>query len=293
MGQIMPRFGMALTASACLLSPVSAMEKTVAKAFKLLEALAAHDRPQRVTELARELGIVKSNAFRLLRTLVALGYVRQDADGLYEASLKVWEIGTQALSHLAVQQIAGDHIKRLAATTGEQVNLAILDGVEVLFLSAVETIHAVRLHSVVGRRAPACSSATGKALLAHQPETAVRAAARHAELTLPLFDTTWERIRAELAEVRRHGYAVNLSSWRVGVHAVAAPIALPDGTIGAAISITGPAERLPAKRLRSLGPQIVDTANAIALDLAYAAANADPDAERARRPATRVIAAIP
>ncbi len=273
------------------------MEKTVAKAFKLLEALAAHDRPQRVTELARELGMVKSNAFRLLRTLIALGYVRQDADGLYAASLKVWEIGTRALSHLTVQRIASDHIKRLAADTGEQCQLAILDGVEVLFLAHFDAVHATRLRSVLGQRAPACGAATGKALLAHQPETVVRAALRHAEIAMPRVAITWERLRAELAAVRRAGYAVNISGWRIGAHAVAAPIPAPppapEGTMVAAVSVGGPPERLHAKRLRSLGPQIVDTANAIALDLAYAAANADPTADTPRGAATRVIATFP
>jgi DNA-binding IclR family transcriptional regulator len=271
------------------------MERTVAKAFKLLEALAAHDQPQRVTELARELGMVKSNVFRLLRTLIALGYVHQGEDGLYAATLRVWEVGTRALSHVAVQRIAGDHIKRLAATTGEAVNLAILDGPEVLFLGAVETIHAIRLRSVIGYRAPACSSATGKALLAHQSDDVVRVAFRHAEEVLPRsrFETTWERFKAELAEVRRQGYAVNLSSWRVGVHAVGAPIALSDGTMIAAISVTGPAERLVAKRVRVLGPQVVETANAIANDLAYAATAVAPAAEPTGRLGARVTVATP
>lgn len=271
------------------------MEKTVAKAFKLLEALAAHDQPQRVTELSRELGMAKSNVYRLLRTLIELGYVRQDEDGLYAASLRVWEVGTRTLSRVPILRAAGDHMKRLAATTGEEVNLAILDGVEVLFLAAVETIHAVRLRPVVGQRAPACSSATGKAMLAHQPEAVIRAAARHAEVVLPRFATTWERLRSELAEVRRLGYAMNLSSWRIGVHAVGARIVLADGTMVGAICVTGPAERLVAKRLRSLSQPVIDAANAIALDLAYAAANADAAAalDPPQRATPRIIAATP
>jgi DNA-binding IclR family transcriptional regulator len=269
------------------------MEKTVAKAFKLLEALAAHDQPQRVTELSRELGMVKSNVYRLLRTLIALGYVRQDDDGLYAASLRLWEVGIRALSHLTVQRVASDHLKQLAANTGEQVHLAILDGVEVIYLAAFETIHSVRLQPVLGRRAPAGGSATGKALLAYQPEAAVRAAARHIQAVMPRSATTWERLKAELAEVRRSGYAVSLSGWRLGVHALAVPIAGPDGAMVAAISIAGPAERLDAKRRRSLAGQILDTAGAIALDLAYAAASTEPAADPPRGPIARAIAPTP
>lgn len=269
------------------------MERTVAKAFKLLEALAAHDRPQRVTELSRELGMVKSNVYRLLRTLIELGYVRQDEDGLYAASLRVWEVGARTLSHIPVLRAAGDHMKRLAATTGEEVNLAILDGPEVLFLAAVETIHAPRLRPVVGQRAPACSSATGKAMLAHQPEAVIRAAVRHAELALPRFATTWERLRAELAEVRRLGYAMNLSSWRLGVHAVGARIVLTDGTTVGAICVTGPAERLVAKRLRSLSQPVIDAAGAIALDIDYAATSAGAALDPPQPASARIVAATP
>jgi DNA-binding IclR family transcriptional regulator len=267
------------------------MEQTVAKAFRLLEALAAHPQPQRVSELGRELGIAKSNVHRLLRTLIALGYVRQDDQGLYVASLRLWERGTRVLAHLPVRHLAHDHLMRLAAGTGEQVNLAILDGNEMLYVATVEAAHANSSRSmlgqrIVGTRIPLHAAATGKVILAYQPEATIRALAKHLQPLTRRTIGTLERLRAELAEVRRRGFATNLAEWRADVHAVAAPITAPDGRGIAALSIAGPADRLQARLLRTLAPQVVETAGAISLDLAYAARGGMPrpeaDGRRAR-----------
>ena len=264
------------------------MEQTVAKAFRLLEALAAHEEPQRVTELSRELGMAKSNVHRLLQTLIGLGYARQDQQGLYQASLRMWERGANVLAHQTVHQVAHDHLTRLAAATGEQVNLAVLDGGEMLYIATVEAAHGKRGRSmlgqrVLGRRAPLHGVATGKVILAYQSDAVMRAAAKQLHAVTPRTITTVERLRAELAEIRRSGFAMNLGEWRGGVHGIAAPIAAPDGVMSAALSIAGPAERLQARRLRTLAPLVVETAGAVALDWAYATAGADtPD--RARRP---------
>ncbi len=250
------------------------MDKSVVKAFRLLEALAAHARPQRVTELGRELGMAKSNVHRLLRTLVELGYARQSERGLYEATLRLWERGVHVLTNLTVQRVASDHLKRLAVASAEQTNLAIRDGFDVLYVAAIEAVHVNRARPVLGRRAPIHCVACGKAILAYEPDAVMRAAAKQLQSATPRTIGTLERLRAELAEVRRRGFATNLSEWRSGVHGVAAPIAGPDGAMVAAVSIAGPAERLHAKRLRTLAPLVVEAARAISLDLAYATASA-------------------
>ena len=259
------------------------MEKTVAKAIKLLEALAAHERPQRVTELARELGIAKSNVHRLLQTLVALGHVRQNEQGLYVASIRLWEFGSQVAGRLPIQRAAGDHLKRLAALTTEETQLAMLDGTDTVYLQAVESAHPVRIASVLGRRVSLHCTAVGKAILAYQPDAVIRAMARQLHAFTPRTITTSERLRAELAEIRRGGYAMNLGEWHAGIHGVGAPIPSPDGTVGAAISIVGPAERMHARKLRELAPKVVEAAEAIALSLAYVMARPEAPPERRLR----------
>jgi DNA-binding IclR family transcriptional regulator len=263
------------------------MEKTVAKAIKLLEALAAHERPQRVTELARELGIAKSNVHRLLQTLIELGHVRQNEHGLYLASIRLWEFGSQVAGRLAIQRAAGDHLKRLAAATAEESQLAMLDGTDTVYLQAIEAVHPVRVASVLGRRVSLHCTAVGKAILAYQPDAVIRATTRQLHSFTPRTITTSERLRAELAEIRRRGYAMNLGEWHAGIHGIGAPITSPDGTVGAAVSVIGPAERMQARKLRELAPKVVEAAEAIALSLAYVIARPEaPPERRLREPAS-------
>jgi len=259
------------------------MEKTVAKAFRLLEALAEHEQPQRVTELSRELGMAKSNVHRLLHSLMALGHVRQDEQGLYHASIRLWELGSRIAWRLPVQRAAGDHLKRLAAACAEETQLAILDGMDVVFIQAIEALHPVRVGPALGRRVAMHCASGGKAILAYQSEAMIRAVARQLHAFTPRTITTSERLRAELADIRRRGYAMNLGEWHHGTHGIAAPITEPDGRIAAAVSVVGPAERMQAKKLRSLAPLVVDCAAAITLHLAYEAASAEPLPERPRR----------
>ena len=259
------------------------MDKTVVKAFTLLEALAAHGHPRRVSELARELDMAKSNVHRLLQTLASLGYVRRDEHGLYAASLGLWERGMQVLAHLAIQRAASEHMRRLAVLSSEQVNLGIRDGGEVLYIASIESIQANRARPILGRRAPIHCVSTGKAMIAYEPDEEVRAAVKLLQQATPRTITTLERLKAELAEVRRQGFAMNLGEWRNGIHGVAAPIAGSDGAMVAAIAVAGPAERLDAKQLRTLAPHVVAAGHAIALELAYASSGAEPPPERPRR----------
>lgn len=267
------------------------MDKTVVKAFALLEALAAHGQPRRVTELARELGMAKSNVHRLLQTLVGLGYVRRDEHGLYAASLVLWERGMQVLAHLGLRRAASEHMRGLAALSSEQVNLAIRDGAEVLYVAAIESTHAIRAHPIVGRRIPIHCVSTGKAILAYASDEAVRATVKLLQQKTPRTVTSLDQLKAEFAEVRRSGFAMNLGELRTGIHGVAAAIAGSDGAMVAAVSIAGPAERLDAKQLRAFAPHVVAAAQAIALELAYAASGAEPPVERPRRTPRSLVAA--
>lgn len=265
------------------MEPEPDKDNAVAKAFRLLEALAAHERAQRVSELARELGMAKSNVHRLLKTLIALGHVRQNEHGLYHTTIRLWEVGSRVVGRLLVQRAAGDHLKALAAKSQEETQLAILDGGEAVFIQAIEAVHPVRPAPVLGRRAALHCTSVGKAILAHQPDDVIRAALRRLHAYTPRTITTSERLRAELGEIRRRGYAMNLGEWNPGVHGIAAPIISPDGSVGASVSVVGPSERLQARRLRDLAPLVTGAAQAIALSLAYLSARPEQLPERRRR----------
>lgn len=236
------------------------MEKTLAKGLTLLEALARLGHPVGVTEAAKAVGLQKSNAHRLLRSLAELGYVRQVADtGRYELTLKLWELGSRVIARLDIATEATTAMRKLAALTKETVHLSLLDGDEVVYVHKIDSPHPVRAYSAIGGRAPAHCVATGKALLAFQPPDAVdlsraREAFTDATITAP------PDLRREMARIRKAGYAINRGEWREGVFGVAAPILDASGRAVAAIGLSGPQARFRPKAMKAYAPLVMAAA---------------------------------
>jgi DNA-binding IclR family transcriptional regulator len=236
------------------------VEKTLAKGLRLIETLARLGHPAGVTEAANAVGLQKSNAHRLLRSLAELGYVRQDTDsGRYELTLKVWELGSRVIARLDIATEATPTMRKLAAATKETVHLSVFDGDDVVYVHKIDSPHPVRAYSAIGGRAPAHCVATGKALLAFQPPdvvdvTKVRRQFTEATITDPL------DLRRELDRIRRQGHAVNKGEWREGVFGVAAPILDASGRAVAAIGLSGPRERFRPAAIKAFTPLVMAAA---------------------------------
>ena len=240
------------------------MDKTVVKALAVIETLARHDAPAGVTHLAEELGLTKSNVFRLLNTLVKQGYVKQDpASGKYDLTLKLWHLGMTVHSRLDLKNIAAPFLQELMEITRESVHLSVFEQGEVIYVDKVESDQPVRAYSRVGDRPPCHSVATGKALLAYLPSDALekvfqQGLAKYTSRTV----TSMPNLLKELQTIRRDGYSVNRGEWREGVCGVAAPIRNSSGVVIAAVGISGPAERFKGKKLAFAKP-VIQCANAI------------------------------
>lgn len=246
------------------------MDATLLKGLTVLEALATSGEPRGVTELANEVGMLKSNVHRLLQTLAHRDYVRKDvASGRYACTMKVWELGALVADRLDVRRVARPHVAALASRTLETVHLSMLTGCEVLYVDKIDSPQPVRAYSRVGGRAPAYCVATGKALLAHTPTAAAEVSAALTPHT-PRTITDPEALEKELRRVREIGYAINRGEWRDTVGGVAAPIFDMTRGVVAAVGISGPIERLGAPRMREFAPFVVATAKAISRDLGFA-----------------------
>lgn len=239
------------------------------KGLAILEALAASSESSGVTELARTLGMPKSGVHRLLRMLCELGWVREAANGRYECTLRIWEVGMRVVDRHDLRAMAAPHMRALAEATRETVHLSILQGAEVLYLDKIDSPQPVRAYTRVGGRAPAACVATGKALLAWStPSQIVQAGAALQPYTPKTLADT-EQLNAELQRVRTQGYAINRGEWRATVCGLAAPVLDGRGNAIAALGISGPAERLTQKALRGLTNAVVDSAGALSRELGY------------------------
>jgi len=259
------------------------MDSTVLKAIDLLEALARAEGSCGVTELAKQLGLTKSNVHRLLKTLESRGFVSRDPeDSRYALALRLWELGSSVIDRLDVKRVAGPHLQQLAERTRETVHLSMLQEGDVVYVDKIDSPEPVRAYSRVGGRAPSYCVATGKALLAYAPEELVQSVARalfpHTASTI----RTEPALRRELDAIRARGFAINNGEWRESVWGLAAPIRQAPGRVVAAVGISGPAERLKPRRIKEFTPLVLATASTISAQLGYRA----PAEAHARHAAT-------
>lgn len=227
--------------------------QSVDRAVTILEIL-ARDGEAGVTEVARELGVHKSTASRLLAALGRRELVTQDtARGKFRLGVGIVRLAGAAGRRLDVVQESRPVCQVLAKEVSETVNLAILSGRDALYLDQVAGPAALSPHNWAGQRIPLHATSDGKVLLAYL------AAAEGAEhLVPPLERFTAQTITSLadfprlLAEVRRRGYATAVDELEVGLTAVAAPVRNAEGNVIASISASGPSFRIPADRIDGL-----------------------------------------
>lgn len=222
------------------------------RAFDLLAAFGTGDGGDpTLAELARRVGLPKTTAHRILGSLVAAGAVERTPGG-YRLGMLLFELGERVHQKSDLREAALPFLQDLYEVAHETVHLAVLDGVEVLY---VERIRGHRqqsqLASSVGGRLPAYCTGVGKALLAFTPESA-RAVLASGPLRprTPYTITSPRLLVEELARIRTTKLACDRDENAIGIHCVATPV-LVGGQAVAAISMTGPAERISAERVGS------------------------------------------
>ena len=242
---------------------------SVKHALTLLWAFRPETPSWGTNELGRYLGLNKSTVSRLLATLEERRLVRRDpATGRYGLGIGVVELAGVLLSQLDLRAVADPYLRRLAAETRETVNLAIWDRHQVVVIEHLSSPEPVTYVGWIGDREPAHCTSPGKALLAFSPPDVVRAVidaglAAYSPRTI----VEPELLLAHLAEVRRRGYAINEGENHEGLNGVAAPIWRYPRELAGAVSVAGPAYRLPHSRLEQLGDLVKRTSAEICRQL--------------------------
>ncbi|MFF9407929.1 IclR family transcriptional regulator [Streptomyces anandii] len=227
--------------------------QSVDRAVSVLEILARHGEAG-VTEIAEELGVHKSTAFRLLGVLENRGLVAQAKDrGKYYLGAGILRLAGAAAVRLEISQEGVPVCRELADELGETVNLAVLDEDAAVNVMQARGTASVTAQNWLGRRTPLHATSSGKVLLAHVPpalreDLLTRPLARFTERTI----TVPSNLRAELEAVIEQGHAVTVEELELGLAAVAAPVRAHDGKVIAAISVSGPVYRLGPDRLPAL-----------------------------------------
>jgi len=244
--------------------------QSIERAFAILEALAANGGVMGLSALAAEAKLPLPTIHRLSRTLVDLGYLRQEPSRQYALGPRILLLAESSATMLSV--IARPHLSRLRDELGETANLASLDGDQIVYISQVPSRHSMRMFTEVGRRVLPHCTAVGKAILAEFPPAEVRdllqrtGMPRHTEHTI----TDPKVFLDQLAWSAEHGYAIDDGEQELGVRCVA--VAVPPGSGGPAranlaLSVSGPAGRMTPATVERAVPLLTAAGAALAADL--------------------------
>ena len=239
--------------------------QSVDRAISVLEILAQRGEAG-VSEVAGEIDVHKSTAFRLLGALEARGLVEQAGErGKYRLGFGIVRLAGAVTGRIDITQQGRPVCERLAEEIGETVNIAVMQEHYAINLYQVRGPAAVTAHNWVGQLTPLHATSSGKILLAHLPaeERAALLTAAGLKKVTPHTITARTKLEKNLADARERGYAFTLEELEVGLHAMAAPIRDRDGEVIAALSASGPSYRFTEERLHELAPVLLKGAEEI------------------------------
>ncbi|MCJ1677835.1 IclR family transcriptional regulator [Streptomyces sp. APSN-46.1] len=252
------------------------MSQSVERALGILPLLAQG--PAGLGAVADELGVHKSTALRLLRTLHERGFVYRQPDGRYRLGAQLFALAAQALETLDVRAVAHPHLVELNKATGHTVHLALHQDDEVVYIDKVDSRYPVRMYSRIGKPVPLTVAAVAKLLLADLPETEREALA--GRIAYPRYTARStpgpQDFLRELALVREQGWATDLGGHEEAVNCVGAPVRGPDGRVAAALSISAPTVVVTAEELLELLPLVRRTAETISREYSGSVQRDDP-----------------
>lgn len=229
---------------------------SVDNALRLLLMLQAREKV-RVTEVARELGVVPSTAHRLLAALCTRGFAERDDARVYRAGPALGSWGWERPSHDKIRSAFRPYLERLRERTGETVHLMVRDRVSVIFLDGIECAQILRVGLRTGRVLPAHCTSGGKALLADLPPADLTALYPHG---LPEWPDAVIRdlptLRRRLAVIRQQGFAVNNGESEAGITAVGVCLRAASGHALGAVTVAAPDVRGDRRWVLSVGPML-------------------------------------
>jgi len=216
-------------------------------------------------EVARELGVHRSTALRLLATLEKHAMVERDPrTAKYRLGRRLPQLASVVTGELDLRHVARPVCEALAEQLGETVTLDVLAGDVIVPIEQATASTSMVGVNWLGRRTPVHCTASGKVILAFAPEAVrSRLLAGPLERRTPQTITDLAELLSQLAAVRESGFARTFEELEVGLDAVAAPVRSASGEVVAALDVSGPTNRLGGGNR----PELVRVTVQAALDL--------------------------
>jgi DNA-binding IclR family transcriptional regulator len=258
-------------------TPRTQSQYVINSAYRTLQVLLAFSAPPHrfsLAEMAQRIGVDKNQTYRSLKTLEEAGFLRMDEDGRFSLTpiLGVLNAASADSQRASLVDVAAPHLDKLAAETGETVNLFVLAGDHAVCVDRRDSSRRVHLASVLGLSVPLHAGAVPKAILANLPEAEMERVLGKLS-TYPQYTAKTimqpTALRRDLAETRTRGYSVGDEDYDSEARGVGAAIFDHSGQVVGGVSVGGPSFRVSAEVLEQFGGLLVPTARAIARQLGY------------------------
>ncbi|MEM7189440.1 MAG: IclR family transcriptional regulator [Pseudomonadota bacterium] len=248
--------------------PAPRVDSTLSKGLLILELLVAARGSRGVSDLSRELGLTKSNTYRLLQTLCTLGYVRHLPDKTYRATLKTWQVGRTVVDNMNLREVAAPLLRYLSEETGETIYLAVREALQVVYIDKIDSQKPIRSWNPIGGVAPLHCVGTGKAMLAADYGNLRDLVSGNLERFTDLSITTMNGLDEDVRATIDRGYAIDHGEFRERIKSIGSAIILPDGSVAGALGVSVPDVNLNEGDEDSIGAKVLHAARSVTEKLA-------------------------
>jgi DNA-binding IclR family transcriptional regulator len=243
--------------------------KSLVKIVRILDCFSTVNRSLSLTELCAATGYPRSTTHRLVSSMRDVGLLDQERQrDRYRLGLKLFELGNIVLANMDLHREARRHVEALSRISGQVVHLALFDGRQAIVIHRVDSTPEGGTPLTLIEAAPVHCTSVGKAILAFQPsevvDNIIKAGLKSfTDKTI----TNAKKLRAELAQIRKRGYAVDDGEHQPGLRCIGAPIYDGGHRVIAGVSISGPAWKMPASEIDSLSKVVIHHAKQISANL--------------------------
>lgn len=242
----------------------------VARAIDLLELLVSSEFGLTLSQVSQKLGIAKSSSYRLIRSLLARGYLQRSFDGhRYILGVRALQFADTVVAEAQLRTVCSPFARRLVEQSGLTVLAGVLRGLEWVAILKVPSIKDNYPGALVGHHFDLHCTAIGKALIAFASDEELNKVFpeknfhRHTSKTAGSLET----LKVDLAGVRTRGYAINNEELAIGGRGVAAPVLNHIGSVVASICIRGSTDSFPEYQIPMYGKAVISTAHEISREL--------------------------
>ena len=245
--------------------------QSIERAADVLRCFSLDESELGVTELSRRLGLHKSTVCRLLQSLEAADFVRQDLEtGKYHLGLFSVRLAGQVLSRFQIREVALPYLMRLSQAVDETINLAVFNRTEVVNIFEIPSRRAITHVGWLGRANPLHCTSGGKVALGFLPPAErdtllVKPLARYTPYTI----TSPAELLQQISAARAQGYAVSRDEFEEELTGIAAPVLDFSGHLVAVVGISGPTYRMPETRISDLATLLKQTAHEISIQMGF------------------------